>query len=42
MNVWVHLGLRQAHLVTGPVAAAVLLLVARVAGLSWAELGSGP
>ena len=39
VNVWVHLGLRMAHLVTGPVAALVLLLVARLAGLSWAELG---
>ena len=39
VNVWVHLGLRQAHLVTGPVAALVLLLVARAAGLSWADLG---
>jgi len=39
VNVWVHLGLRQAHLVTGPLAALVLLLVARAAGLSWAELG---
>ena len=39
VNVWVHLGLRLAHLVTGPVAALVLVLVARSAGLSWAELG---
>lgn len=40
-NVWVHLGPRGAHLVTGPLAALVLLLVARSAGLSWAELGLG-
>jgi uncharacterized protein len=39
LNVWVHLGPRQAHLVTGPVAALVLLAVARAAGLSWADLG---
>jgi membrane protease YdiL (CAAX protease family) len=39
VNVWVHLGLRLSHHVTGPVAALVLLLVARAAGLSWAELG---
>lgn len=39
VNIWVHLGLRQAHLVTGPVAALVLIVVARLAGLSWAELG---
>src|SRR4249919_386219 len=39
VNVWVHLGLRLAHHVTGPAAAVVLLLVARAAGLSWAELG---
>jgi uncharacterized protein len=39
LNVWVHLGPRQFHVVTGPVAALVLLAVARAAGLSWAELG---
>src|SRR4051812_9155924 len=39
VNVWVHLGLRLAHHVTGPLAALVLLVVARAAGLSWAELG---
>jgi membrane protease YdiL (CAAX protease family) len=41
VNVWVHLGPRGAHLVTGPLAAIVLLLVARSADLSWAELGLG-
>ena len=41
VNVWVHLGPRRAHLVTGPLAAVALLLVARAAGLSWAELGLG-
>lgn len=41
VNVWVHLGPRSAHLVTGPLAAIVLVLVARSAGLSWAELGLG-
>ncbi len=41
-NVWVHLGPRRTHLWTGPLAAAALLLVARWAGLSWAELGLGP
>jgi len=40
-NVWVHVGPRQAHLVTGPLAAGVLLLVGRWAGLSWSELGLG-
>jgi membrane protease YdiL (CAAX protease family) len=40
-NVWVHLGPRTAHLVTGPLAAIGLLLVARSSGLSWAELGLG-
>ena len=39
VNVWVHLGPRRTHLVTGPLAAAALLVVARSAGLSWAELG---
>jgi CAAX protease family protein len=39
INVWVHLGPRHAHLVTGPLAALLLLLVARRAGLSWQELG---
>jgi membrane protease YdiL (CAAX protease family) len=41
VNVWVHLGPRGAHVVTGPLAAIVLLLVARSAGLSWAQLGLG-
>jgi membrane protease YdiL (CAAX protease family) len=41
VNVWVHVGPRRAHLVTGPLAAAVLLLVGRAAGLSWTELGLG-
>jgi membrane protease YdiL (CAAX protease family) len=39
VNVWVHVGPRYAHMVTGPVAALVLLLVARAAGLTWEELG---
>lgn len=41
VNVWVHVGPRRAHLVTGPLAAAVMLLIGRAAGLSWAELGLG-
>ena len=41
VSVWVHVGPRSAHLVTGPLAAVVLLLVGRSAGLSWAELGLG-
>lgn len=44
-NVWVHvgprLGLGRAHLVTGPLAALLLLLVGRMAGLTWPELGLG-
>jgi membrane protease YdiL (CAAX protease family) len=39
VNVWVHVGPRRAHLVTGPLGAVALLAVARVAGLSWASLG---
>jgi membrane protease YdiL (CAAX protease family) len=41
INVWVHLGPRHVHVVTGPLAAAALLLVGRLAGLSWSELGLG-
>ena len=41
VNVWVHVGPRRAHLLTGPLAAAVLLLVGRAAGLSWMQLGLG-
>jgi CAAX protease family protein len=41
VNIWVQVGPRRTHLVTGPVAATVLLLVARSAGLSWAQLGLG-
>jgi membrane protease YdiL (CAAX protease family) len=40
-NVWVHLGPSRVHLVTGPLAAVLLLLVGRKAGLSWPELGLG-
>jgi membrane protease YdiL (CAAX protease family) len=39
VNVWVHVGPRRAHLVTGPLGALALLVVARAAGLSWASLG---
>lgn len=38
-NVWVHVGPRRAHLVTQPLAAALLVLLGRWAGLSWTDLG---
>ena len=41
-NVWVHVGPRRAHLVTQPVAAVLLVLLGRLAGLSWADLGLAP
>jgi membrane protease YdiL (CAAX protease family) len=41
VNVWVHVGPRQAQPVTGPLAAGVLLLTGRAAGLSWDDLGLG-
>jgi membrane protease YdiL (CAAX protease family) len=41
INLWVHLGPAGAHIVTGPLAALLLLLIARVAGLTWPELGLG-
>jgi membrane protease YdiL (CAAX protease family) len=40
-NVWVHLGPTGVHLVTGPLAALLLLLVGRAAALTWPELGLG-
>ena len=40
-NAWVHLGPTRAHVVTGPLAALLLLLVGRLAGLTWPELGLG-
>lgn len=40
-NVWVHVGPSRVHLVTGPLAAAFLLLVGRMAGLTWQEMGLG-
>jgi membrane protease YdiL (CAAX protease family) len=40
-NVWVHLGPGRVHLVTGPLAAGLLLFVARADGLTWQELGLG-
>jgi uncharacterized protein len=39
---WVHRGPTRWQPLTGPVAAALLLLVGRAAGLSWAQLGLGP
>jgi membrane protease YdiL (CAAX protease family) len=41
VNLWVHVGPRGWHLVTGPLAALLLLFVARWAGLTWPELGLG-
>lgn len=41
VNLWVHRRPGGAHVVTGPLAAAVLLLAARSSGLSWAELSLG-
>ena len=41
-NVWVHVGPAPWHVATGPVAAGVLLLIGRLAGLSWEQLGLGP
>jgi membrane protease YdiL (CAAX protease family) len=41
VNVWVHIGPRGAHPVTGPLAAALLLVVGRAAGLSWEAMGLG-
>ena len=42
VNVWVHLGPRGVHPVTGPLAALLLLAVGRWAGLSWEAMGLGP
>lgn len=39
VNLWVHVGSARSQFVTGPLAALVLLLVARAAGLTWAQLG---
>jgi membrane protease YdiL (CAAX protease family) len=41
INLWVHVGPTGVHVVTGPLAALLLLAVARVAGLTWPELGLG-
>ena len=41
INVWVHLGPSGVHLVTGPLAALLLLFVGRMASLTWPELGLG-
>jgi len=40
-NVWVHLGPGHVHVVTGPLAACLLLVFARTVGLTWQELGLG-
>jgi membrane protease YdiL (CAAX protease family) len=40
-NIWVHVGPRRSHVVTGPLAAFAILLIGRAAGLTWAELGLG-
>jgi membrane protease YdiL (CAAX protease family) len=41
INLWVHVGPTGIHVVTGPLAALLLLLLARLAGLTWSELGLG-
>jgi len=41
VRAWMRVGPGWAHLVSGPAAAVVLLLVGRVSGLSWGELGLG-
>ena len=41
-NVWVHLGPPWTHLVTGPLGALALVLLARAGGLSWEQLGLAP
>jgi uncharacterized protein len=41
VNLWVHVGPDGVHIVTGPLAALLLLALARAAGLSWTELGLG-
>ena len=41
-NVRVHVGPSRVHVVTGPLAALLLLFVGRMAGLTWPELGLGP
>jgi len=41
VNVWVHVGPSRTHLVTGPLAALVLLVVGRLEGLTWEQLGLG-
>jgi len=40
-SVWVHLGPGRVHVVTGPLAAVLLLLVGRMAGLTWPQMGLG-
>jgi membrane protease YdiL (CAAX protease family) len=39
MSIWVHRGPSRAHLVTGPLAAAALVLLARLDGMTWEQLG---
>jgi membrane protease YdiL (CAAX protease family) len=41
INLWVHVGPTGVHVVTGPLAALLLLVLARSAGLTWEELGLG-
>ncbi|MEP7194850.1 MAG: CPBP family intramembrane glutamic endopeptidase [Actinomycetota bacterium] len=41
INLWVHVGPTGLHVVTGPLAALLLLVLARAAGLTWSELGLG-
>jgi membrane protease YdiL (CAAX protease family) len=41
VNVWVHLGPHRWQPVTGPLLAGLLLVVGRIAGLSWEQLGLG-
>jgi membrane protease YdiL (CAAX protease family) len=42
VNVWVHVGPERLQPVTGPLAAALMIVIGRAAGLSWEQLGLGP
>lgn len=42
MNVWVHVAPARVHVVTGPVATVGLVMLGRLSGLTWADMGLAP
>lgn len=42
LNIWVHVGSRRSHVVTGPLGALLLVALGRATDVSWSDLGLAP